>query len=136
MFLQKPLDGFVKAWKQLFFFYFFQVLTVFKSDIWLDILMKIFFGLSFYHKNRVLIFKEVWNVFFSVFKLLLLIRQKAKLIDFLKFLWQSGVIVDEIRLWPEQNNSKRASCQTFYKFENVLNHQTSKPKLRHCNPVL
>ena len=34
MFLQKPLDGFVKALKQLFFFLnFFQVLTVFKSDI-------------------------------------------------------------------------------------------------------
>lgn len=64
MFLQKPLDGFVKALKQLFFSL---NLTVFKSDIWLDILMKIFFGLSFYHKNRVLIFKEIWNVLFSVF---------------------------------------------------------------------
>ena len=50
MFLQKPLDGFVKALKQLFFFSktFFQVLTVFKSDIWLDILMKIFFLVSLF----------------------------------------------------------------------------------------
>ena len=47
--------------------------------------MKIFFGLSFYRKNRVLIFKEVWNVFFSVFKLLLLIPQKAKLIRLLSY---------------------------------------------------
>ena len=69
MFLQKPLDGFVKALKQLFFFsklFFsldrFQVWHLtwhFDEDF--------FFGLSFYHKNRVLIFKEVWNAVFFLY---------------------------------------------------------------------
>ena len=110
MFLQKPLDGFVKAWKQLFFSTFFKTWPFYKSDIWLDILMKIFFwSLSFYHKNRVLVFKEVWNVFFSVFKLLLSILQKPKLMTFWWRFFLVSLSTIKIEFW----SSKRFGIYSF-----------------------